>query len=344
MVRGVSQVDVSLMARLFSDGFTLKEIAGRVGPDLSRKSISYESVRTVLKESGSYDLLIKKREEGKLRVRRGGLSEDGFRDKEKRIKEEKEQLRWNRLLNLLNTEATEFIPAPNIELYESDQWAFEKIIEYDTTRTKGVASRKDYTEHLERVFNLLRIYRLAEISGAALSFDDLEKRTGIFFTNVGKTLKKFGLKPMNPHLTFAGFKNWKFNKKVYDLPMPAADLAYFSGKKKGSIDYCLGVVKLGLNRDGLFEKPRTRYGNIKRFSKNDEERGNRTLNYRVASQIYRLLDLKPDVDPAEELSLDQRVVDYARNEEELIKPVIVKALNLFHPKVGGNQVPYLLEE
>ncbi len=211
-------------------------------------------------------------------------------------------------------------------------WPYQKAVDYLNYHKHPNKTKIPFDSLVE----LLKRYEKAVKSGNKISRVELGKSLDIlaYSANVGRILKKIGLKPLygfrERHITPKEKK--EAIRRGLELKMPSTDIAYFLGLSGP-------VVYQSLKKYGKKNCYPLQYI-IKQFGK-QRTNHHAFLTYRLASQIYEAEDLRFNIDEITELlNTRKEIIDYAVENRQKIENQIVMELRILY-KTGEINRPYI---
>ncbi|MBI4981075.1 hypothetical protein HZC30_05980 [Candidatus Woesearchaeota archaeon] len=204
------------------------------------------------------------------------------------------------------------------------------------------------TTPLEKILLLFETYEMAERLKVKLSLQELEERTGIYFTLIGRILESQGLEPLygaRERSSPLSSEKVQAIEGAYGLEFTSSDVAYFLGLSETPwivtqhfVEIRRSGAKKRMGKPWLFQKGR-------RFNRGIQKGDH--LFYRTASQIYELDDLAreeninfPDDEVARLFEIRPECVEYARKNRGWIEYDIKRLLRVLYPERKGEK-PYL---
>ncbi len=283
-------------------GLTLEEIGGKV--ELTR-----ERVRQYIKWSGQHAIYmgIRKRVNKDFSIRNNTVKSRKTQERE--------------ILFLINQRLA--------RKAQQESWPMQKMVEYELTyRQKH--DPKEYTS--QQLLSLFTAYDDAAQQGEQLSLEELEHRSGISFTGVGRMLKRVGLEPMYGPLHKRTRQELQGSiamiDRLADSDLSSVDVAYFTGEWGSQIH-------TRWRKTGVQKKGKILY-----------QTGNHKLTYRLASEMYEADDLGFNSAEIQELyEKPDKLVQFALNHREKIGQKLMHALWMMYPLYAKEiSTPYLTTE
>lgn len=175
----------------------------------------------------------------------------------------------------------------------------------------------------QSLVQLLTAYESAQKEGKKLSLQQLSKKCGIFFTQIGEILRHLGLEPMygtKQRIVIPQIKTEAIRRSI-DLSLSSGDVSYF-------LDIPLYAVQRLWRRMGYSQK--------EHLSQKDIPTRTTRFTYALASQIYEA----QDEGFVESLGIDQHIVHRALEARPTLEKTIIHALQTLYPEETITK-PYL---
>ena len=289
-----------LFYRLIKRGLTLEQIGDKLG-------VTRERIRQKIIETDQYE---------SWRLGR-------YFYKYKYKKEERDlETEMARVVDILHKRVQQQINS----IDETTQWAEKRANEYKLSMKKSLSDENfPPTIPYEKLLEVFKCYREAQLKVEKISFDDISKRAGFKSASLSKRiLNRVGLQSLNwqvEEMRRLSEEQKKMVERSASLEMNNHDRAYFMNLPEHI------PAQYGIKGKRIV---------LKRFSSKEHR-----LNYRLASQIYEAQEAGFNREEIVELfDTFPRTVDYSLEHKDEIAPKIIEALNILYPEKNYTR-PYL---
>lgn len=279
-----------LFSKLVRKGLTLEKIGDKLG-------LTRERIRQKINETGQYE---------SWRLSRSFYK---YTREERDLEEER-----GKLIDILHKRVQQQINS----IDETIQWAEKKANEYKLSMKKSLTTKNfPLPIPYEKLLEVFRYYREAQLKGEKLSFDDISKRAGFKSAGLSKRiLNRVSLQSLNWQVEDTrrlSEDQKKMVERSASLEMNNNDRAYFMNLPEHiPTQYGIKGKRIVLKQFSI-EEPRLTYG--------------------LASQIYEVQDaLFTREEIIELLDTSPKAVDYSLEHKDEIAPKIINALNILYPE------------
>jgi len=277
---------------------------------------------------------------------------DNWSEQSKRRKAEKREKKGE--LPHARQELTNLLISRAYQKAEEGGWEYHrKALDYyygglkDKNKRKNTVGRSIKTP-LEKLLTLFETYEMGKHLRVKLSLKELEERTGINFSYIGKILNSRGLEPM------FGARERSSNlppekvqaiERAYGLKFTYSDVAYFLGLSENP--WVVTCHFAEIRRSGAEKIKRKHWLFLAKQEFGTGTQKSDYLFYRTASQIYELDDLAreekidfPDEEVAKLLEIRPKCVEHARKQRWRIEYDLKRLLRVLYSEREGDK-PYL---